>query len=93
MTDFKKMNEELEEIVDKHMKKRCKPSESVIEVVINCATHFGGTEKALAMCLIALGNCIKHIHQEHCVTETISDSVIKMMLPFTNEIMTCKRFE
>jgi len=92
--------EELEEIIDKHVKNRPKVPAEVVEIVRNCIRHFEHSERALFVALVALGHCMKHsaefLRKTDNDMETLrimSDPIIKMIMPFAHQIMTCKRLE
>lgn len=97
---MKKLNEELEEVLDKHIKNRPIVSEEVVDVVIQYITQFGNTKQALFMCLVALGHAIKHTAaicskhgDETSFLEVISDPHIKLSLPYAKQLLSCKRFK
>ena len=99
-TKMKTLHEELEEVVDKHVKNRPETSEEVIEVVRSLCEAFGHPEKAVLMCLIALSHSVKLTAEickrndnELAFIEILSDPFIKMIFPYCTRILTCKRFE
>jgi hypothetical protein len=97
---MKSLNEELEEIIDKHIKNPPKPSDNIRHIVKGCISDFGGAEKAVAINLIAMANLLKHLAElcnkqedETSFSMILSDPVIKTILPFAYLSLTCKRFE
>lgn len=97
---MKSFSEELEDLVDKHIKNKKKTSDDHVNITRDCIAHFGNHEKAVFACLISLGNFLKVISEiceenkdENRFSQILSDPVIKMVLPFIYDIMTCKRFK
>jgi hypothetical protein len=97
---MKSMNEEIEEIVDKHIKNPRIFSDEAIDVVKSCAFEFGGPEQALAASLIALAHSLKHCSQichdlddETAFLKVTADPFVKMVMPWAYALLTCKRMK
>lgn len=97
---MKNLIESLEEVIDRHIKNPPKPSDDVVQITRNCIIHFENSEKAVFACLISLANFIKHtseicnkLEDENLFLQIMSDPVIKMVLPFANQMLSCRRFK
>ena len=92
--------EELEEVVDKHVKSPQIQHDEIVYVIKDFMDQLGCPQAAIAVCLMAIGNLSlksQRLCKEHGLElefDTImGDPVIKLLLPFAYQVMACKRFK